>query len=219
MDKKLVFGIGTGRCGTVSLSKLLNSQKNSNFTHEIKPLLPWKFSKNEINKKLNQIIKRKPDYVGDIAFYYLPYVEYIIKKYPHTKFICLKRDKNETVESYDNKTGLKNHWINHDGKKFMNDPYDKCFPKNNDKSLLKKQLISRYYDKYYSEVERLIKKYPNNILLFEMTYGLNTKKGINEILDFLEFPKNNRNIKKSIKSNKYNLFILLYYKILSFFRN
>ena len=32
--KKLIISIGTGRCGSVSLSKFLSSQKSTNFLHE-----------------------------------------------------------------------------------------------------------------------------------------------------------------------------------------
>ena len=35
-NKKVILGIGTGRCGTVSLSHLLNKQKDSRFSHELK---------------------------------------------------------------------------------------------------------------------------------------------------------------------------------------
>ena len=34
MKKQLIIGLGTGRCGTVSLSELLTSQKNTTVSHE-----------------------------------------------------------------------------------------------------------------------------------------------------------------------------------------
>ena len=47
-NKKIIFGLGTGRCGTMSLSKLLSHQKNSIISHELGglPWLSWKKDKN-----------------------------------------------------------------------------------------------------------------------------------------------------------------------------
>jgi len=92
LNKKLIIGIGTGRCGTVSLCELLNQQKFSNFSHERKPLLEWKGTTDKLNSKIANILSRKGKYVGDIAFYYLPYVDYILNEYPGTKVICLKKE-------------------------------------------------------------------------------------------------------------------------------
>ena len=97
MNKKLIFGLGTGRCGTVSLSELLNIQAGFAVTHESEPLLPWEFDKKAIEKKLEQLLQYEGAVVGDVAFYYLPYVEYILSGYANAKFICLKRDKAETL--------------------------------------------------------------------------------------------------------------------------
>ena len=34
MEKQLIISIGTGRCGSVSLSKFLSAQKHTNVIHE-----------------------------------------------------------------------------------------------------------------------------------------------------------------------------------------
>ena len=38
MRKRIVIGLGTGRCGTLSLTGLLNSQRSARVTHEGTPL-------------------------------------------------------------------------------------------------------------------------------------------------------------------------------------
>lgn len=40
-NRRFVFGIRTGRCGTLSLARLLNSQIDAKVTREMRPLLDW----------------------------------------------------------------------------------------------------------------------------------------------------------------------------------
>ena len=84
MNKKLVFGLGTGRCGTHSLADLFNSQKNFEVTHELgdNPVLNWAFNDECLEFYLNKITNRQSNHVGDVAFYLLPYVEAIINQFP-----------------------------------------------------------------------------------------------------------------------------------------
>jgi hypothetical protein len=52
---RLVIGCGTGRCGTMSLANLLDSQDNAWVTHELMQL-PWKFNKFALHNVLVQMI-------------------------------------------------------------------------------------------------------------------------------------------------------------------
>lgn len=200
MEKQLIFGMGSGRCGTTSLYRLLNFQKNSKITHESKPLLTWKFNKNKIDNKLGKILNQKKRYVGDVASYYLPYIEYIIKKYPSSKFIILKRPKKEVVESFLKKTKKRkwNHWTKKEIKKKHN-RWDQIFPKCNLKS--KKEAIGKYWEDYYFLSKKLIKKYPKNVKGF-LTDDLNSKEGVKNIINFCEIDKKNQILKTDIKINK-----------------
>lgn len=48
---QIVFGLGTGRCGTKSLARLLNHQKRAQVFHEIHgPNLAWQQSEKLIDK-------------------------------------------------------------------------------------------------------------------------------------------------------------------------
>ena len=65
--KTLVFGIGTGRCGTTSLAKLLNSQENAFVGHELSPILPWEQNINDIfNLKFIAIKRDKVSTVNSL---------------------------------------------------------------------------------------------------------------------------------------------------------
>jgi len=132
MKKQLIIGMGTGRCGTVSLYNLLNSQKNSFARHESKPLLTWTFNKNAINTKLKKFFKRKEKYVGDVNSCYLPYAAYICKNIPSVRIVVLKRPKNEVVKSFMKQTSYFNwnHWVDHKGVKWRKaGKWDEMFPK------------------------------------------------------------------------------------------
>ena len=41
MFPRVLLGIGTGRCGTLSLADLLSHQPGTRVTHECRPTLPW----------------------------------------------------------------------------------------------------------------------------------------------------------------------------------
>jgi hypothetical protein len=202
MNKKLIIGLGTGRCGTVSLYRLLNFQKNSFFTHESKPLLPWKFNQKKIDGKLKTYLNKNKKYVGEVNLSFLPYVEYIIEKYPFAKFIVLKRPKKDVIKSILTFTGLSNynHWIEHDGKKWRKGgKWDTMFPKYHTDS--KEKAIGLYWEDYHNQVGKLLKKYPKNILLFK-TEDLNSNVKVKEILDFCGIEKRDQIMRANIKENK-----------------
>ncbi len=202
MNRKLIFGLGTGRCGTVSLYRLLNFQKNSFFTHESKPLLPWRFNQKIIDIKLKKYFNKDKNYIGEVSLSFLPYVEYIIKKYPLTKFIVLKRPKQDVIKSFLTHTRLSkyNHWIEHDGKKWRKGgKWDTMFPKYKLNS--KEKAIALYWENYYEHVDELLKKYPKSIRVFK-TEDLNHESKVKEILDFCEIEKKDLVVKIRIRENK-----------------
>ena len=51
--RRLVIGLGTGRCGTVSLSRLLNAQPDAQVRHELRPYLPWAVDEALLARKLD----------------------------------------------------------------------------------------------------------------------------------------------------------------------
>lgn len=202
MNKKLIFGIGTGRCGTVSLCGLLNSQKYAHFTHEKRPLLSWDGPRNKLDERIEEILLQEGRYVGDIAFFYLPYIEYILDNYPDTKIICLKRAMNEVVESYMKKTRRRNHWMKHSGLFWNHCEWDQCHPKY--KSLTKRNALRKYWIDYYKTVDSLKLNHPESIIIMDMHDALNTQSGIRHLLNFVGIDKESCVINKGIKSNAIN---------------
>jgi hypothetical protein len=73
MKKQLIISIGTGRCGSVSLSKFLSAQRLTNVIHEgridhkkIRKLIKWDNDENELFKWLEYLISfDNSKFIGD----------------------------------------------------------------------------------------------------------------------------------------------------------
>lgn len=235
----IFIGLGAGRTGTASLTRLLNSQYGAVCFHELNPtcahfsenFAPIKNTINEFSAILNGGDNRlltidysrkmsiqnyyrlkaiaQPKLLGDIAFYYLSYVEEIHALNPDVRFLCLYRDKASNVQSWLKKTKIRrwlslwfadwlhalimrepfyreyNFWQEHDGSIWAKDPvWDKNFPKF--KASSKQQAIEMYWDFYYSEAERLANLLPGHFKIIDIKQ-LNALDGQKEVLAFLGF--------------------------------
>ena len=181
-EKTLIIGLGSGRSGTSSLAKLLDSQADASMHHESKPILPWAYDEILLHKKLSQICEQKTSIVGEVASYFLPYVENIIKIKSDAKFICLKRDKQKTVTSFMKKTEGFNHWSTVKKDNWIVTYFDQAFPKYD--TLDKEEAIAKYWDEYYKTAENLQLKYPSNFRVYDLAIlsDLTMQK---QIFDFL----------------------------------
>lgn len=188
MTERLIIGLGTGRCGTVSFKALLALQPDTHATHETM-LLPYRFNHNRFIAYTQRLWGRKQDIAADVALWNLPYVTAILGEYHKTKFICLKRDKELVIKSYMRKTrNGRNHWTRHDSK-FWSDkkwprekkcPYGSCYPKFDAD---KEKAIGLYWD-YYNIVSRTYQEsFPDNFRIFPVE-DLNTRDGCEKILSF-----------------------------------
>ncbi len=130
------MGLGTGRCGTESLSRLLNSQEATYCFHEVNPscaswvsgldsaLNTFSELKNALNGDrhltfdFSTNLKSNPIYtqfkndsadirhVGDVASYYLPHAEAILLSLPQIKILCIERNRVEVINSFEKKMEL-----------------------------------------------------------------------------------------------------------------
>ena len=206
MNKQLIISIGTGRCGSVSLSKFLSAQDNISVLHEgrldsqkIRKLIKWENDEGNLFEWLEFLLSLDGHkFVGDTGMYYLPYIERIIDKYPEVKIIVMERNKEEVVKSYIKKTTGRNHWFDHDGKEWeKDDKWDPCFPKYDVSS--KEEALENYWEDYKNQTDNLILKFPEKIKKWTIQ-ALNTTSGKNEILNFLNYNLD-RNINQEFKHN------------------
>ena len=216
---KLVIGLGTGRSGTSSLSALLNRQSDAFVTHERSGNeIKWQGSEGRIKALLEEAAGSVKRLYGDIGFYYLPYVEFILQGTKEVKFICIQRSKKETVRSYLIKTRGRNHWYEHNGKFWDRSAWDDCYPRYPFRN--KSKALRRYWEDYYARSSELAEKYPQNFAVFQLS-DLNTGSGQRRILSFLEIPENEQNLLPFNIKNKleYNWTSYMIHTIKRFFRS
>lgn len=99
-NKNIIIGIGTGRCGTNSVAKLLNSQPDSFFTHE-SYMLDWNMRLKDCEKwdNLNFILHRKEKFVGDVSLGLTSQAKELLLNFPTLKVFCLHRKKETLAPS------------------------------------------------------------------------------------------------------------------------
>jgi len=184
---QIIFGLGSGRSGTQSLAKLLNQQPSSKVWHEKeKWRIPWVGGEKKVIHQIQlfKFLSRFYHLVGDISFYYLPYVPLIKQHIPNVKFICLRRNKEDTIKSYAKWVSRQNFcpWIDHDGRKWSPNHWDHCYPKYDTDNM--EEAISMYYNEYYETAIRYEQSMPEHFKIFWID-ALNTEEGQREIFEFI----------------------------------
>lgn len=185
----IVIGLGTGRCGTMSLARLLNAQDGVWCTHEylVEPAgfdgLDWR-REDQVATRLKTELDNGFKVVGDVAYYHLSYVRFW-KSVGPCRFICMRRDRDEYIQSAIRKIGNHNIWMAHDGTKWNHCGLDDYFPKFPGPT--REEAIGQFWDWYYMLAERMEDE---NFRIFNMT-DLNTEQGVLDILEFARVPEPN----------------------------
>ncbi len=135
---------------------------------------------------------RKARVIGDVASFYLPYVEEAIECEPGIRIVCLKRPGAEVVRAFcnwlDGARGLAtDHWSRRPGKGFYHDPYwTRIFPQYDVGN--REEGIARYCEEYYRVAGELAGKWPENVRIFEWRSVLESEAGQREMLSFVGIP-------------------------------
>ena len=206
----IVIGLSSSRVETKKIYSFLKNEDCIYVNHESDiDKFSWYNSENIIINRIQSLEKKiynntsnrknKFKAFGEVGFYMLPYLELLINNFPYLKFICSNKSRkktyNDIVSDMTNEANFllrlflfrkkfKNHFIDHNGKKWKKDYIlDKCYPKFGLNSL--NSSIEKYIDLYYSEIKRIEKKYPNNLKVF-YSDELKSKYGRKKILSFME---------------------------------
>ena len=207
-DRQLVIGLGTGRCGTTTLSVLLEAQSDSRFIHEgaidgERHLVPWGNDEAAVTWLRALEARTAPArWFGDVGMYFLPSVEVILSEWPTARFIVLRRARAETVTSFLKKTEGRNHWADHDGEGWMvDDKWDPCFPSYSPRP--KEEALKAYWDEYYHEAEMLTDRYPDSIRIWNIEV-LNSVAGRKDILQFAGYSESQVVVEDGYHANAEN---------------
>lgn len=234
--ERIVIGLGAGRAGTASLAALLSAQDHAVCFHEMNPscvafrgtprpilngigefqhildggapaMLTVDLSREASASTYSRLCGMKTiDLIGDVAFYYLSYVERIAAFNQGVRFVCLKRDRTANIQSWIRKATIhrwpskiladrlssfimgtpyyrsRNHWMDHDGSRWEKDPvWDKCFPKFAASDL--ETAVGMYWDYYYAEADRLQRELSGRFITFQ-TDKLGDAVGQRRLLEF-----------------------------------
>lgn len=177
---QIIIGLGSGRCGTVSLAHLLNLQQHCHASHECVGPGDWYGAFDP----LKDVVTKHTDgnlFSCDVSLYNLPHVDNYIKAFPNVKFIILRRNISDTVESFMSKTVGRNHWQAHNGIEYKPCDWDTAFPKFPAEN--KECAIGKYWHMYYSACAKID---PSRCFWFE-TDKLNNKDACIEMLEWCGF--------------------------------
>lgn len=250
----IVIGLGSGRTGTASLASMLDNQHDAICFHELNPTgsaffdnpqpplntinefqaildggdhrrLSLDYSR-EMSLKTYEQLKQMPkvQLIGDIAYYYLSYVDDILAINKNVRFVCIKRDRHETIESWLVKSAIdrwpslwladrfkslivrtpfhksKNFWQEHDGSRWQPDPvWDKTFP--NFEAATRREAIGKYWDYYYAEAEKTEQRHPENFRIFPIE-AMSSPEGQRDILTFIGLNEQDMVIKDKVHKHK-----------------
>lgn len=208
----ILIGIGTGRCGTMAFSKLVDAQPHAIVSHEAEYCKQYHwfdadgldgayYTKMRYQRYLARANHKKGTLIsGDIALWNLPYVAHWLA-YPNVKIVALKRIREDTIKSFTSWFGKIQHfpWMTQTERKLTtyNDMmrYDDCYPrykfnftgKTDQPSIA--EAAEMYYDDYYRQVDAFIEKFPGRIKYVDSYEILNNEDVKNEVLDWLELPR------------------------------
>ncbi len=188
--KRLVIGLGSGRTGSMSLSYLFNDQPYCIGTHESFHMT-WNVDMDLFGKAMGDLFSREAPLIVDSASYWLNYVPLIKRWYSDTKFICIRRSKEEVVGSFMRKTWGYNSFTKRDSRHLVEKYNKKTSPGFPQFDLPKKEAIGKYWEAYYALAGCYVDE---SFRMFDI-YDLNTIDGIKSILDFAEVPEEQQVVK------------------------
>ena len=190
-QQRLLLGLGTGRSGSTSLTKLLRHQPGTFCAHEFPPRLSWSenHSRFGFHRRRFETLLAHFSTVADVSHWWLPYADLILETFDEVRFIALKRDREATIRSFlrikgGGGQGSINHWTDHDGSFWQKNPWDECYP-----SLAAETVeagIGLYWDQYYADVDALAQRAPDSVRVFA-TEDLSNPDTQRDLLTFCGF--------------------------------
>ena len=168
--RKLIFGLGSGRCGTTSLTFLFDRQFSTTAMHEYfvraNYNLPFEHpDEDKVKQYLLEWLQYNTPVLVDVGFYWLNYVHVVMSFTDNASFVCLKRKKQRTVDSF-----------------LKNKSEALFFQEKNEEEL------EAYYDWYYEKAENFEGLYPKNFKVFDIDC-LNSVKGQSDMLAFCGYER------------------------------
>lgn len=203
MIPKMIFGLGTGRCGTYTLHKIFAAQPDVAAKHEGVPL-PWDTDKALFYRRLVGLwVNIDAPIIASVSYVWINYIGAIMGNLKDPRCVCLKRPRQEVVDSFLQHSPFNNHWtdpksLKWDPNKDVHTKLSYQWPKYD---LPKPEAIERYWENYYGLAEYLQAQYPENLAIFTTHEALNTLDGQRRMLTFAGIEQGKQNIILNQKLN------------------
>jgi hypothetical protein len=193
---QVLFGIGSGRSGSTSLTALLGTVENSCCTHENPPLIFWKPEEEQVKFHMRRF-KFLAEYfalVADVSHWWLNVLDAGFEHFPDSKVVGMYRDVNSCTKSFMRikRYGRQslNHWAPFGNGIWASHSWDPTYPtyslpvnSERDPDGAKSEMIGRYIREYNARLMDLAKRHKSKVMLVQ-TEHLNEPAMQTRIFDF-----------------------------------
>jgi hypothetical protein len=177
---RVLIGLGSGRCGSTSLAKLVSTIEGSCCTHENPPLLSWTPDAEEIDFHLKRIerLATRFSLVADVAHWWLNALAALMTHLPDALVIAITRDAEDCARSFfkikGTGIGSCNHWVPYGNGIWSAERWDPTYPTYavpkhawDDPNGAKFELITRYVREYNASARALARSCASNLLMLK----------------------------------------------------
>ncbi len=206
----LAVGIGSGRCGSTTLTGLLRTVPRSCCTHEVPPLIDWQPRAEQVDFHLRrfELLLRYHDFVFDASHWWLNALDRLFSAFPTCKVVGLWRDTEGCARSFAKIKGAGrgsiNHWVAGDNGIWHAALWDRTYPHypipagaDADPDAARHHLIRRYVDEYNAAMFALVARQTDRVLLLR-TEQLDDRATQQRLFDFFGLPGDTSSIRLNV---------------------
>ena len=178
---KVVLGVGTGRCGSTSLTMAFRSLDGALATHENPPMIFWQPLPEQVKFHMERlaILIRYFPFVFDASHWWLNVVDIFFQRFPEGRIVGLHRNTESCVNSFlrikGTGLGTSNHWAAPGDSRWALTTWDPTYPSfaapptlGSDPIRVKRTQIQWYVDSYNERLRELARAQPDRIVLICM---------------------------------------------------
>ena len=196
---RVILGLGSGRCGSTTLTSVMAGVPQSCATHENPPPLFWEPFEEQLRVHIERfrILTQYFAVVFDGAHWWLNALERIFVEFPDVKVIGLWRETGSCTQSLLNQKGTGkgslNHWAVPGNGIWSPSPADPWYPGYavpaslvSDPDAAKRAMVTRYVTEYNQMLKQTAAAHPDRMLLVQ-TEELSNAETYAQMSDFLGF--------------------------------
>ena len=175
------------------MHRIFEAQRDVSASHE-GVALPWEVDACQLWYAIVGIQTRcEAKIFANSSLVWMRYAGKMMAELKDPKFICLKRPKEEVVDSFLRHIPTLNHWTDQRSRHWSLTKDSATFqsiawPKYD---APKAEALARYWEAYYSQAAYLQSRFPDNFRIFDMRKTLNTESGQRAMLKFAGFDTRN----------------------------